>query len=234
MRGVLERVKVERHSKFVRSCHWGIVITCLFLILTGLQLAFGYQIIDDAEALHVRLGMVFLGLWGLFAYFAMTEEWKWISPGRIPYSIKFVMEEAVAWIKGGHVEDPRAYDPRRKEYVEKVIPSQVLVWWTYVALTLGISLTGLALYDPETFKPLVNLAGEPAAILGTTGLGLLRALHRFIMFLYVSIAVLHAYAATIFDTLYSMVYGIRREKVAWSSEIPEKKTSREIAGAGGR
>lgn len=47
-----------------------------FLILTGVQLAFGYQIIDDAEALHVRLGIIFLGLWGLFAYFAMTEEWK--------------------------------------------------------------------------------------------------------------------------------------------------------------
>ena len=229
-----ERVEVERHSKFVRSSHWGIVITCLFLVLTGIQLAFGYQIIDDAEALHVRLGIIFLGLWGLFAYFAMTEEWKWITPRRIPYSVKFVVEEAVAWIKGGHVEDPRAYDPRRKEYVEKVIPSQVLVWWTYVALTAGIGLTGLALYNPETFRPLVNLASGPAALLGTSSLALIRFLHRFIMFLYIAVAILHAYAATIFDTLHSMIYGTRREKVAWTSEIPDKKTSKEIIGAGSR
>jgi len=231
LKEVEERVEVERHSKFVRSCHWGIVITCLFLILTGLQLAFGYQILDDPQALHIRLGIVFLGLWGLFAYFAMTEEWKWISLKRIPYSIKFVIEEAAAWIRGSHVEDPRAYDPRRKEYVEKVIPSQVLVWWTYVALTVGIGLTGLALYDPETFKPIVNLADGLAAAFGTDGLALIRSLHRFIMFLYIAVALLHAYAATIFDTLYSMIYGTRREKVVWTSD---KKSSKEIVGAGGR
>lgn len=228
------RVEVERHSKFVRSCHWGIVITCLFLVLTGIQLAFGYQIIDDAEALHVRLGIIFLGLWGLFAYFAMTEEWKWITPRRIPYSIKFVIEEAVAWVKGGHVKDPRAYDPKRKEYVEKVIPSQVLVWWTYVALTLGIGLTGLALYSPETFKPVVNLADSFAAVLGTNGITLLRTLHRFTMFLYIAVALLHAYAATIFDTLYSMIYGTRREKVVWTPEIHDKRVAKEIIGAGDR
>jgi formate dehydrogenase subunit gamma len=228
-------VEVLRHSKFVRSCHWGIVLTCLFLILTGIQLAFGYEIVDDPQALHLRLGIVFLGLWGLFAYFAMTEEWKWITPKRIPYSIKFVMEEAVAWVRGDHVEDPRAYDPKRKEYVEKVIPSQVLVWWTYVALTLVIGLTGLVLYDPELFKPFMNFADRLAMLFGINGYALVRGLHRFTMFLYITVAILHAYAATIFDTLHSMIYGTRREKVAWSSSKKiSKEISKEIVGAGSR
>ena len=229
-----EFVEVERHSKFVRVCHWGIVITCLFLTLTGIQLAFGVKVIDDAQALHIRLGFIFLGLWILFSYFALTEEWKWISPKRIPYSVKFVIEEAIAWIKGDHVDDPRAYDPKRREYVEKVIPSQVLVWWSYVALTLLIGLTGLALYDPKTYS-FVLKASEPLSnLLGVDSYAFIRATHRFVMFLYAAIAVTHAYAATIFGTLGSMIHGKRKEKVATVGDMKRKHVPKAIAGAGGR
>ncbi len=210
-------VSVERHSKFVRSCHWGIVVTGVVTGLTGLQLAnmFGVGLFDDAYALHVRMGFIFAGLWGLFIYFSLTEEWKWLKPGRIPYSIRFVTEEAVAWLKGSHVEDPRAYDPRRREYIEKIIPSQVLVWWTYLLLTAVIGLTGLALYDPNTFKPILDFANALSPLFGTeNGYAFVRALHRFTMFLYAIVMITHAYAATIFGTLSSMIYGIRRERVA--------------------
>ncbi len=228
-----ELIEVVRHSKFVRICHWGIVITCLFLTLTGIQLSFGYKIIDDAQALHVRLGFIFLGLWILFSYFALTEEWKWITPRRLPYSVKFVMEEAIAWIKGDHVDDPRAYDPKRREYVEKVIPSQVLVWWTYVILTLAIGLSGLALYNPKMFKFVIDLSDPIARIFGVDSYAFLRALHRFVMFLYATVAVTHAYAATIFGTLGSMIHEKRKEKVATTVEKIEH-VAKTVAGAGGR
>ena len=210
-------ISVERHSKFVRVCHWGIVITGIVTGLTGLQLAdmFGVKLFDDAYALHVRMGFLFAGLWGLFIYFSLTEEWKWIKPSRIPYSIRFVIEEAVAWIKGDHIGDPRAYDPRRREYVEKLIPSQVLVWWTYLLLTAVIGFTGLALFDPKLFKPIIDLANYVAPTFGTeNGYAFIRALHKFTMFLYVTVMITHAYAATIFGTLSSMIYGVRRERVA--------------------
>ncbi|ADC65002.1 cytochrome B561 [Ferroglobus placidus DSM 10642] len=226
-----EFVEVERHSKFVRVCHWGIVITCLFLTLTGIQLAFGVKIIDDAQALHIRLGFIFLGLWLLFSYFVLTEEWKWVSPRRLPYSIRFVIEEAIAWIKGGHVDDPRAYDPRRREYVEKLIPSQVLVFWAYVILTVVVALTGLALYDYEKFRIFADVSEPIANMFGVTSYAFLRGLHRFAMYLYATLAVTHAYAATIFGTLGSMIHGKRKEKV--TTESSERHVPA-IAGAGGR
>lgn len=209
-------IKVERHSKFVRSCHWGIVVTGIVTGLTGLQLAnmFGVNIFDDAYALHIRMGFIFAGLWGLFIYFSLTEEWKWLKPSRIPYSIRFVMEEAIAWIKGGHVEDPRAYDPRRREYVEKIIPSQVLVWWTYLLLTAIIGFTGLAMFAPDTFKPVIDISAAIAPLFGTENeYAFIRAVHRFTMFLYATVMITHAYAATIFGTLSSMINGFRRERV---------------------
>ena len=228
-------VEVIRHSKFVRFCHWGIVVTCFFLILTGIQLAYGYVFVDDAQALHIRLGFIFLALWLLFAYFAMTEEWKWITPKRFPYSVKFVIEEAIAWIKGDHVDDPRAYDPKRREYVEKVIPSQVLVWWTYVALTIVIGLTGLALYDPKTYSFVLTISKPFAAIFGVDEYAFVRIVHRFVMFLYVTIAVTHAYAATIFGTLGSMIHGKRKEKVVVDVPAEERRhVGKAVAGAGGR
>ncbi|WP_202319837.1 cytochrome b/b6 domain-containing protein [Archaeoglobus neptunius] len=213
-------VKVERHSKFVRSCHWGIVVTGIVTGLTGLQLAnlFGINFFDDAYALHIRMSFIFAGLWALFIYFSLLEEWKWLKPSRIPYSIKFVMEEAVAWVKGGHVDDPRAYDPRRKEYVEKIIPSQVLVWWTYLLLTAIIGLTGLAMLAPDTFKPVFGFASAIAPLFGTeNAYAFVRAVHKFTMFLYATVMITHAYAATIFGTLSSMINGIRREKVVSES-----------------
>lgn len=209
-------VEVERHSKFVRSCHWGIVVTGIVTGLTGLQLSgiFGTHLFDDAYALHIRMSFIFAGLWGLFIYFSLTEEWKWLKPSRIPYSVQFVMEEAIAWIKGGHVGDPREYDPRRREYVEKIIPSQVLVWWTYLLLTAVIGLTGLAMLWPETFKPVFDIVSPIAPLFGTENeYAFVRGLHLFTMFLYATVMITHAYAATIFGTLSSMVTGKRREKV---------------------
>ncbi len=215
----MKYVNVKRHSKFVRSCHWGIVISGIFMGLTGMQLAgLINPIFDDAFALHIRLGFIFGALWALFIYFSLREEWKWLNPGRIPYSTKFVIEEAIAWIKGDHVDDPRAYDPKRREYVEKVIPSQVLVWWTYLILTILIGLTGLALYYTNFFAPLISFAGKIGTIFGCkNGYIFIRALHRFIMFLFAVVMFLHAYAATIFGTLASMITGIRRERVAEES-----------------
>lgn len=213
-------VAVERHSKFVRSCHWGIVVTGIITALSGMQLSklFGFTLFDDAYALHIRMSFVFAGLWTLFMYFSIAEEWKWIKPSRIPYSIKFVLEEAVAWIKGGHVGDPRAYDPRRREYVEKIIPSQVLVFWTYVLLTAIIGITGLAMLYPEYFGPVYSAAEKMGLLFGTdNSYAFIRGLHRLTMFLYATVMIMHAYATTIFGTLSSMISGYRREKVVSDS-----------------
>ncbi len=208
-------IKVKRHSLFFRLCHWGIVFTGILLGITGLQLAGFIRIFSDAYALHIRLAFIFAGLWGFFIYLHVAEEWKWVGLGRIPYSIRFITEEAKAWFKGKHVEDPRAYDPEKKEYIEKVVPSQIVVWWVYLILTIIVGITGLALYNPVAFKPVIDFGAAIAPIFGTlNGYAMIRAIHLFVMFLYATVLIMHAYAATIYGTLPSMISGFRREKVA--------------------
>ena len=218
----MKKVEVQRHSIFMRVCHWSIVITGILLALTGMQLGglYGIQIVpEQALATHVLIGFVFGALWGLFAYYILTKEWKWISLSRIPYSLKFFWAETKAWFGEGHVEDPRAYDPEKGEYIEKIIPTQVMVWWGYALVALLTGLTGLAMYYPKTFWPIIAICQALAAIFGTeNGFALVRALHLFGMYLFAVILIMHVYAVIIFGVLPSMVSGKREEKVAEKTE----------------
>ncbi|HDD36145.1 MAG: cytochrome b/b6 domain-containing protein [Archaeoglobaceae archaeon] len=218
----MKKVEVQRHSIFMRVCHWSIVITGILLALTGMQLGglYGIQIVpEQALATHVLIGFVFGALWGLFAYYILTKEWKWISLSRIPYSLKFFWAETKAWFGEGHVEDPRAYDPEKGEYIEKIIPTQVMVWWGYALVALLTGLTGLAMYYPKTFWPIIAICQALAPIFGTeNGFALVRALHLFGMYLFAVILIMHVYAVIIFGVLPSMVSGKREEKVAEKTE----------------
>ncbi len=218
----MKKVEVQRHSIFMRVCHWSIVITGILLALTGMQLGglYGIQIVpEQALATHVLIGFVFGALWGLFAYYILTKESKWISLSRIPYSLKFFWAETKAWFGEGHVEDPRAYDPEKGEYIEKIIPTQVMVWWGYALVALLTGLTGLAMYYPKTFWPIIAICQALAPIFGTeNGFALVRALHLFGMYLFAVILIMHVYAVIIFGVLPSMVSGKREEKVAEKTE----------------
>lgn len=218
----MKKVEVQRHSIFMRVCHWSIVITGILLALTGMQIGglYGIQVLPEQTlATHVLIGFVFGALWGLFTYYILTKEWKWISLGRIPYSLKFLWAETKAWFGGEHVEDPRAFDPEKDEYVEKIVPTQVMVWWGYALLALLMGITGLTMYYPEYFWPVVAFANSIAPIFGTeSGFPLIRALHRFGMYLFAVVMITHIYAVIIFGVLPSMISGKREEKVAEKAE----------------
>jgi formate dehydrogenase subunit gamma len=217
----MKTIEVQRHSLFTRLVHWSIAITGIILALTGMELGglYGVRILGEyVLATHMAVAFVFGGLWGLFTYYMFVEEWKWISFSRIPYSIKFFIAEAKAWIGiGPHVEDPRGYDPEKGEYVEKIIPTQVLVWWTYLALAILMGVTGLAMYYPDLFKPIVDLAGIIGGLFNPAGkcdgYTFLRALHRLGMFLFGMVMFMHMYAVVIFNVLPSMFTGKRKERV---------------------
>lgn len=214
----MQKVEVKRHSIFMRVCHWSIVITGILLGLTGLQIGglYGFKFLpEQLYSTHIYMGFAFGALWGLFSYYVLTKEWKWISLGRIPYSLRFMWEETKAWFGKGHVEDPRAYDPKREDYVEKIIPTQVMVWWGYALVALLTGLTGLVMVFPETFWPVIAVCQALAPIFGTpNGFALVRALHLLGMYLFAVILIMHVYAVIIFGVLPSMITGKREEKVA--------------------
>ncbi|AEA46180.1 cytochrome b/b6 domain-containing protein [Archaeoglobus veneficus] len=214
-----ETVEVYRHSLFYRMCHWAIVITGFILAFTGMQMAglYGVRILGGGQSLavHITVSFVFGALWFLMLYYIIAEEWKWFGFGRIPYSIKFLIAEAKAWLGiGPHIEDPRGYNPDKNEYVEKIIPTEVMVWWIYFVLAMLMGITGLAMYYREFFQPVIDFAASIAPLFGAyDGYALLRAIHRFGMYLFAMVMFMHVYAVLIFGVLPSMISGRRKEKV---------------------
>ncbi len=212
-----ETVEVVRHSLFYRVCHWSIVITGVILALTGMQMGglYGIRVLNgQVLATHITVSFIFGALWFLMLYYIIAREWKWFSLARIPYSLKFLGSEIKAWFGGPHVEDPRGYDPEKKEYVEKIIPTEVMVWWIYFLLALFMGITGLSMYYKDFFAPVINFADSIAPAFGAeSGLALLRALHRLGMYLFAMVVMMHVYAVFIFGVVTSMITGKRKEKV---------------------
>jgi len=212
-------ILVDRHSLEYRIYHWSIVITGLIIGWTGLRLGGLYGIlIPDMQlalTLHVYLGFIFAALFVLIFVYVLRHEWEWFTLTRFPYAIKFFIQEALAWTRlGPHIEDPRGYNPEKKEYVEKLIPTEVMVLWMYIALVVVMGVTGLPLYYKDILAPITNFAGQFAWILNfDNGETLLRVLHRFVMYMFLMTMLIHAYAVIIFDVLGSMITGKKEEKI---------------------
>ncbi|RLI86777.1 MAG: cytochrome b/b6 domain-containing protein [Archaeoglobales archaeon] len=217
-----ETIEVERHSALYRFFHWTIVSTGLIIGWTGWRLGglYGVSFPDMKTALdiHVYLGFVFGAFWILLFIYVVKHEWEWFSPRRFPYSIKFFIQEILAWTGlGPHIEDPRGYDPERREYVEKLIPTEVQVLWMYLLMAAIMGITGFAMYYSDIFAPLLRFADQFAPLFNLPdGFTLFRAIHRLVMYLFLMTMLIHAYAVTIFGVLGSMITGKRREKVVRS------------------
>ena len=215
-----EYVEVHRQHLLYRITHWGIVSTGLVIGFTGLRLGriWGVSIPHDynlALKIHVYLGFVFAFFWFLMFLQLVTHEWKWFGFHRFPYSIRFLISETLAWLGiGPHIEDPRCYDPRIGDYREKIIPTEVVVPWTYILLTIIMGITGLSLYYRNIFAPVIQFADRYAYILGlSSGVELLRVIHRLVMFIYLMMMLVHAYACFVFGVIKSMITGKRLERI---------------------
>ena len=213
----MRKMEVNRHSIFTRVAHWSIVVTGIILGLTGLEIGghYGIRVLgDNVTSTHVYIGLLFGAIWGLFAYYMFTKEWKWISLGRIGYSLKFLIAETKAWFGGPHVEDPRAYDPKKGDYVEKIVPTQVVVWWTYLLLTIVIGITGLAMFFKDLFGWVFGIGDAIAPIFGAeSGYAFIRAVHLIFMYLFAVVLMMHVYAVFIFGVVKSMFTGKKEEKI---------------------
>ncbi len=210
------KIEVLRHSALYRICHWTIVTTFLILLVTGICLGkiFNLKAPDKSLFLdiHFYSSIIFGFAWFVMLGYIIAKEWKFFSLKRIPYGIRFFGAELKAWFGGPHVEDPRGYDPEKGEYVEKIIPTEVLVWWMYFALAMLMGFTGLTLYFNldsiiRGFDPVARV------LMVKDGYTLLRILHRLGMFVFCAIVLTHVYAVIIFGVIKSMITGKRFEKV---------------------
>lgn len=215
----MTRVKVTRHTALFRALHWLIFIEGVILGLTGLQLGGIWDVRvlpgGTSRAVHVVAGLAWIFTCLFFIYFFIASgDYKWYGLKRIPYSLRYLVAEAKAWLGVGlHVEEPIKYDAKKGEYVEKIVPTEVVVWWIYVVLGLIIGFTGLAMAFPEQFAIVYQIAGAFATVFGGGPYAMTRAIHLLAMFLVLTVAILHAYAAWVFRMLRSITFGDRDEPV---------------------
>lgn len=211
-------VTVQRHTLLTRILHWTILTEGVLLAMSGMQLGGILPIAifpGNVLAFHIIVGIVFLGTANVFIYdVIITEYYKWIGLfwyrfWRIPYSIKYIFSEAKAWFGlAPEPADPRLYDTKKKDYVEKLIPSVVMVFWMFVILGSVLAFTGLALAFPSTFSfvyAVLNPIGS--VVVGVTGLPLMLAIHRLATYLLVSLVLMHVYAVFLFKLVRSMING---------------------------
>lgn len=213
----VKRVVVERHKLGYRVLHWAFVTGMLLLIITGLEIGGIYgnlPLIPNVRAWHIVIGIAWLCICFAFLYYLLaTGDYKWYGLRRLPLAISFLWKEAKAWLKiGPHVEEPILYDTRKEEYVEKVVPTVVMVWWIYFAIAALLGITGAAMVFPDFFWFVYAIADALAPIFGGIGgYALVRCLHRFGLYLFIFVAIMHAYAAYVFKVLRSITFGDRAE-----------------------
>ncbi|MCS7121690.1 MAG: cytochrome b/b6 domain-containing protein [Archaeoglobaceae archaeon] len=212
-----ERIVVERHHKGLRFLHWLIFIEGVVLALTGMQLGGLYKIAltEQVWMIHVVVGFALIcSCAALVYYMVATGEYKWFSIRRIPLSIKFFIKESKAWLGiGPAVEEPILYDKEKKEYVEKLVPTVIIVWWVYVVLGLVIIITGLSMVFPDMFSFFYIVGEFFSQIFGGGDYAIIRALHRLSFYLLGTVVIMHSYAAWVFKLLRSIVFGDRAEPV---------------------
>ena len=216
----MKRIRVQRHGLGMRILHWLIVVEGIILGLTGMQLGgiWGVRILPEGGvwALHVLIGLAWIATAFVFlAYMVITGDYKWYSIGRVPYGLKYLVFEAKHWISGGHtIAEPIKFDNENETYVEKLIPTEIIVWWIFVVIGVIIMITGLSLAFQEQLSFLLGLFGILSPILGGGPYSIARSIHLLMMFVVLGIFIIHVYAVLIFRMIRSIIFGDREEPLA--------------------
>ena len=209
-------VRTMRHSLSVRLTHWTIVIEGAFLLITGFQLngLFPFGLGENTYGYHLITAMLFMATaFVLFYVVVAIRDYKWFAIRRIPYSFRYIIRESLYWFRmGPKPDEPIKFDATKGEYVEKLIPSVIVVWWAYALMGIVLSLTGLADAYPATFGFLFTIFDPLGiALFGVGGLSFALAVHRIVTFLLIAVVAMHLYASFVYRLLGSITHGYRNE-----------------------
>jgi len=215
-----ERTSVLRHDLLFRVAHWCIFIEGGLLVVTGFQLGGilgGALFPISTVTAHVLIGIAFMATAMIYGLGILTGgDYHWVGLRRIPYSFRFIIKETKGWFAlAPKPMNPVAYDTASGEYTEKLVPSVIVVFWSFAILGVVLALTGLALAFPQQFGfvfTLADLIGGP--LTGVTGMAFMLTLHRLVTFALVALVMMHVYASFIFGLVGSMISGKRNERVA--------------------
>lgn len=210
-------ITVRRHSLLYRLLHWSIVAFVILLILSGLSVSEYIPLAllarGTARNLHILIGLIWTGTVTFFIYyFIVSGEYKWFGVSRIGEAFDFFMHEVKYFVSGKKVKSPVGYDAHKNKYKEKIVPTEVLAWWGWVALWIIMIFTGMALLFPGSLLLIQNLChailpGAASAAAAT------RFIHLSVSIIIVLYIMIHAYASWSFGMAGSMISGVNEEPV---------------------
>jgi formate dehydrogenase subunit gamma len=189
-------------------------------VLTGFQLGgiLGGSLFPlSTVTAHVLIGIAFMATAAIYAVGILTGgDYHWVGLRRIPYSFRFIIKETKGWFGlAPKPANPIAYDPTLGDYAEKLVPSVIVVFWSFAIIGVVLALTGLALAFPQQFGfvfVITDLIG--GTLTGVTGMAFMLAFHRLVTFILIALVMAHVYASFIFKLVTSMITGKRAERVA--------------------
>lgn len=219
------RTEVMRHDLIFRVAHWSIFVEGILLVISGFQLGgilWGALLSLNNVTFHVLVGIAFIATAAIYLIGIVSGgDYRWVGLRRIPYSLRFIVKETKGWFGiTPKPANPVAYDPVAGEYVEKLVPSVIVVFWSFLLLGVALALSGLALAFPQLFGWVYIITDLIGGLLtGTSGVAFMLAFHRMMTYLLLLIVMMHVYASFIFKLVSSMVTGRRLEITALARPV---------------
>ena len=190
--------KIYLHPLPIRIWHWVNALGFIILILTGANIRNIINIfsVETAVEIHSWLGFILLAnycIW--FLYYILTMNIKiYIPPLHHPIEFaKKALTQAKFYGWGIMVGDQ---NPHHSTPDHKFNPMQQVSYLMIMALLLPVQIiTGLFLWDPKLFSPIVNLVG----------IQIFDAIHVFLWIFFSAFIIVHFYLATLGHTTWAHI-----------------------------
>lgn len=193
--------KIYLHPLPIRIWHWVNALGFIILILTGAQIKLGNKInlfsFETAVDIHSWLGFILLAnyfIWSI--YYLLTLKIKiYIPPLHHPIEFaKKAVTQAKFYGWGIMVGDQ---NPHHSTPDNKFNPLQQISYLMIMAALIPVQIiTGLFLWDPNLFGPVVNLIG---------GIQIADTVHILLWIFFSAFIIVHFYLATLGHTTWAHI-----------------------------
>ena len=193
--------KIYLHPLPIRIWHWVNALGFIILILTGTQIKLGNKInlfsFETAVDIHSWLGFILLANYFIWlVYYLLTFKIKiYIPPLHHPIEFaKKALSQAKFYGWGLMVGDE---NPHHSTPDNKFNPMQQVSYLMIMVALIPVQIiTGLFLWDPNLFGPVVNLIG---------GIQIADTIHILLWIFFSAFIIVHFYLATLGHTTWAHI-----------------------------
>ncbi len=184
------------HPLVVRICHWVHAVCIVVLIFTGFQMRFteALKMFSFEGSVKVHNFCGFLVLFTFFilgAYYVLTGKFQKVYLPRSE-DLKKVPIYANYYFIRYFFGEPHPFTPKPDDKFNSL---QKIIYFMLMFLLLPLQiLTGLFLWDPLTFKEVINFLG---------GIKVIAAVHLLLAYTFFAFVIAHIYLATLGHTFFS-------------------------------